>query len=140
MPILLPRQVFVENPNNRPIFVCDKSCERAYTIKYAIFLSLFGIAFLCIIVGYWHARKRIRNGLAPRAYHRWLAPSRNGPRQNDYVYYRPNPYAQPQGNGGYGMNRYGSGNGNGENLPVYSGDLPPTYQPGKGARREDGAV
>jgi len=113
--------VFFEGDGTRRVLICDKTCETAYIIKWAVLLSLFGIFFLWLIIGYWHAKRRIAKGLPPLAYHRWLAPRKNRPIQNSYAYYQPN--------GAYGMQPYP------EPPPVYSGDLPPTYQPPPGSTK-----
>jgi len=111
---------FLEGDGTRRVLVCDKTCETTYIIKWSILLGLFGLFFIWLFVGYWHARLRIRKGLQPLAYHRWLAPRRNAPMQNNYAYYQPNP------NRAYGMQSYP------EPPPMYSGDMPPTYQPPPG--------
>jgi len=62
--------VFFEGDGTRRVLICDKTCETAYIIKWAVLLSLFGIFFLWLIIGYWHAKRRIAKGLPPLAYHR----------------------------------------------------------------------
>ncbi|PSR87417.1 hypothetical protein BD289DRAFT_482150 [Coniella lustricola] len=61
-------------------------------IKWSVFLGLFVIFMVYWIVGYAHAKRRIRRGQAPMAYHRWLISS-NTPSQG-YPTYRAE--LQPQ--------------------------------------------
>jgi len=95
----------------------------AYVVKWAVLLSLFLTFFLWITIGYYHARKRIKRGQAPLAYHRWLVPrSKRSPRpsrqqqqQNTYAYYHQPHYRVHDSS---------------DPPPAYSNsDLPPTYQP-----------
>jgi len=125
--MILPRQndIFFEGDGTRRVYVCDKACETAYIVKWAILLSIFGIFFLWLLVGYWHVRMRLRKGLQPLAYHRWLAPRRQQVMQNSYAYYQPNPNPNAPA---YGMQNFS------EPPPVYSGDMPPTYQPPPGGQ------
>ncbi|KIW19999.1 hypothetical protein PV08_00574 [Exophiala spinifera] len=46
----------------------------AYAIKWAIIAAILVALFLFFIVGYLHARRRMRKGQPPLAYHRWLVP------------------------------------------------------------------
>ncbi|KAK4942339.1 hypothetical protein LTR10_017946 [Elasticomyces elasticus] len=46
----------------------------AYAIKWAVIASLLVLFFLFFLGGYLHARRRMRKGLPPLAYHRWLVP------------------------------------------------------------------
>ncbi|TID16527.1 hypothetical protein E6O75_ATG11645 [Venturia nashicola] len=124
--MILPRQsdaFFEGDGTRRPgVLVCDKTCETAYIIKWAILLAIFGIFFTWLLVGYWHVRLRAKKGLPPLAYHRWLAPRRPPIPQNSYAYY----HNQSRSNShppAYGMQNFA------EPPPVYSGDMPPTYQP-----------
>lgn len=96
----------------------------AYIVKWTVVLSLFLLFFLWVTLGYLHARRRLRNGLKPLAYHRWLVPRSYRPQlpQNNYAYYRP---------GAYGMQDQRM-----ETLPVYSSaDMPPSYQPPPGGTK-----
>ncbi|TPX09302.1 uncharacterized protein E0L32_009494 [Thyridium curvatum] len=72
--------------------------EKGYIVKWAIFASLFGILTLWICIGYVHARARLRKGLRPLWYHRWLVsraelarvdPRYAYPRPTGYYTYRP---------------------------------------------------
>ena len=42
----------------------------SYVIKWAVFGGLLAICFLFFLVGYIHARQRMKKGLAPLSYHR----------------------------------------------------------------------
>lgn len=71
-------------------------------VKWSIFLGLMVFITLYITIGYIHAKKRIRKGLVPLAYHRWLVSraelARVDPRyaypQATYTNYRPGYYQQ----------------------------------------------
>lgn len=64
----------------------------AYVVKWSVLLSIFITFFLWITIGYYHARQRLKRGLPPLAYHRWLVPkSQRYPQprlQNNYEYYQ----------------------------------------------------
>jgi len=89
----------------------------AYVVKWSVLLALFVSFFLWITIGYYHARKRLKAGKPPLAYHRWLVPrSQRYPQavQNYQGYYRPNHYAMHESM---------------DPPPAYSNvDMPPTYQ------------
>ncbi|KAK5556857.1 hypothetical protein LTR46_005369 [Exophiala xenobiotica] len=88
----------------------------AYAIKWAIIAAIL-VAFLVFFVaGYWHARRRMRKGLPPLAYHRWLVPRRQRmafaqqyPQYAQQVgYYRATPTYHPYAQGqAYHMGAYG---------------------------------
>jgi len=110
------------DPTGHRIFICDKACQTTEIIKWSLLLALFGLFFLWLTIGYWHARRRIRKGLQPMRYHRWLAPKQKLP-QNAYAYYNPQQ-------GSYGMQPFP------EPPPVYSQDgMPPVYQPPPGGSK-----
>jgi len=88
----------------------------AYAIKWAIIAAIL-VAFLVFFVaGYLHARRRMRKGQPPLAYHRWLVPRRQRmafaqqyPQYAQQVgYYRATPtyHPYPQGQA-YHMGAYG---------------------------------
>jgi len=99
-------------------------------IRWAIFGGIVLVVFLFFILAYWHARRRLKKGLAPLAYHRWLL-SRELRAQYDPAYRNPevnyNTYRPEQ----YGMHPYPP--------PVYdpNAPAPPTYQPPVGATKVD---
>ncbi|EEY17597.1 conserved hypothetical protein [Verticillium alfalfae VaMs.102] len=100
-----------------------------------------------LIGGYLHAKRRLKKGLLPLAYHRWMVrravlaqvdPRYGRPHQQPayYATYRPGygeAYAQGQGHGGYGM----------QNMPppppMYdpSSARPPMYVPPEGGSKVD---
>jgi len=98
----------------------------AYAVKWSALLALFVIFFLWITLGYYHARRRIKAGLKPLSYHKWLVPRSQRepqPPQNARSYYAP---------GSFGM----QGQQPAEPPPVYSNtDMPPTYQPPEGGSK-----
>ncbi|KAF3762199.1 hypothetical protein M406DRAFT_341467 [Cryphonectria parasitica EP155] len=71
-------------------------------IKWSVFLGLIVILAVYSTVGYMHAKRRIRKGLPPLAYHRWLISraelARVDPRyaypQSSYTTYRPDYQGQ----------------------------------------------
>ncbi|CAN8100945.1 unnamed protein product [Discula destructiva] len=99
-------------------------------VKWTLFLSLITFLTLYIILGYLHAKRRIRKGLAPLAYHRWLVPraelARADPR---YAFPHPAQYNvyRPPGAEYYGMQ---------PNMPPPPPPMydpmgrPPMYEPG----------
>lgn len=46
--------------------------ETGRIVKWSVFLGLILILSIYIVGGYIHARSRIKKGLAPLGYHRWL--------------------------------------------------------------------
>ncbi|KAK3945434.1 hypothetical protein QBC46DRAFT_372226 [Diplogelasinospora grovesii] len=94
-------------------------------VKWSIFLGLSAILGLYLLLGYMHARRRLRKGLAPLAYHRWLV-SRSELARVDPRYRPPNasamPYNPNSNSGGYQY--YGDGIYGMSNMPP-----PPVYDP-----------
>ncbi|KAF1351243.1 hypothetical protein BDV97DRAFT_421217 [Delphinella strobiligena] len=96
--------------------------NEGYYVRYAIVAAVFVGIILFILVAYIHARRRIKRGLQPLAYHRWLVRrshpySRRNvfnpyPQQNTYppnAAYPNNVYAHhgpPPTGQGYPMNGY----------------------------------
>jgi len=125
--MIVKRQFITPMPSDTPTSQKDRMwwwySPTAYIIKWTIVTTLFVGFFLWITLGYYHARRRIRRGLRPMAYHRWLVPrsQRGGPFQNNAAYYQPQP-------GAYGMQGYR------EPPPVYTTELPPSYQPPGGSK------
>ncbi|KAI0410150.1 hypothetical protein F4802DRAFT_16135 [Xylaria palmicola] len=101
-------------------------------IKYVVFLGFLLLLFGWIIGGRIHAKRRVRKGLKPLAYHAWLL-SRQERAQVDPAYAYPQAAATPV----YGVYRpaYGqSSGGAGEYYgmhpmppPVYDPARPPVY-------------
>ncbi|TVY46540.1 hypothetical protein LOCC1_G003344 [Lachnellula occidentalis] len=100
--------------------------------RWSIFLAIFVLIMAYIIIGYWHAKRRINKGLAPLKYHRWLLNRQTRARydpsyQNPSAYYQPYPPQDQQ----YGLHSMPP--------PMYdpNAPLPPSYQPPPGATKVD---
>ncbi|KAK5007786.1 hypothetical protein LTR16_005834, partial [Cryomyces antarcticus] len=119
-------------------------------IKYAIITALLLFIILYFVGGYTHAQRRIRKGLPPLRYHRWMlsrhqrAPySASGQDGRAYHAYAAPPQGQGQGQGGWiymgDRQGYGVGGEQGQTWaqppPAYNHDLPPTYQPPMGSSK-----
>lgn len=90
-------------------------------IRWAIFGTIVALALLYLVFAYIHAQRRMKKGLPPLAYHRWLV-TRRQRAQYDSAYHIPMPtYNRP--NEYYG--HYAAP------PPVYDNNYqaPPTYQP-----------
>lgn len=103
-----------------------------YIIKWSLFLGIFTIFGLYIVIGYWHAKKRLSNGKIPLAYHRWLV-SRSQLARVDPRY----AYPQPAGYTTYRPDYYGM------NAmpppPVYDPSRPLIYDGPPGSTKVDSA-
>jgi len=99
-------------------------------VRWGIFGGIILLFILYMVIGYWHATRRLRKGLSPLAYHRWLL-NRQQRAQFDPSYRNPsveyNTYRQEQ----YGMQSFPP--------PVYDPNSlpPPTYQPPSGGTKVD---
>jgi len=101
-------------------------------VRWSIFFGLLFLFFAYMIGGYMHAKSRMKKGLPPLKYHRWLLNRQQRARfdpnyQNPSVYY--STYRPSQGQ--YGMQPMPP--------PMYdpSQPPPPTYQPPAGASKVD---
>ncbi|PMD20835.1 hypothetical protein NA56DRAFT_704066 [Hyaloscypha hepaticicola] len=130
--ILLTRQ----NINDNPEFVYYGGDSFWYSrtgqiVRWSVFLGILFLFFAYMIIGYWHAKRRINKGLRPLAYHRWLLNREQRARydpsyQNPHVFYT----RYPQPGGQYGMNPMPP--------PMYDPNgQPPSYQPPAGATKVD---
>ncbi|KAL8393316.1 hypothetical protein RB595_003194 [Gaeumannomyces hyphopodioides] len=103
-----------------------------HIIKWSLFLGIFTIFALYIVIGYWHAKKRLSKGQIPLAYHRWLV-SRSQLARVDPRY----AYPQPAGYTTYRPDYYGM------NAmpppPVYEPSRPPMYDGPPGGTKVDPA-
>jgi len=66
----------------------------AYAIKWAVIAAIFLFFLVFFVGGYLHATRRMKKGLAPLRYHRWMLP-----RRHRLAFYQahpeiPNPYAR----------------------------------------------
>lgn len=94
-------------------------------VRWSVFLGLFTLFTAYIVIGYLHAKRRMKKGLPLLAYHRWLV---NGGERSQYDPSYRNPstyyyqYGQPGLQTGYGMQPIPP--------PVYdpNAPLPPSYQ------------
>ncbi|KAI1262826.1 hypothetical protein F5Y18DRAFT_145077 [Xylariaceae sp. FL1019] len=114
--------------------------KEGYIVKYILFLTFIFVLLLWIVGGRAHARRRMRKGLRPMAYHSWLlSRSERGtydpryaqytyPNQQHPVYYRP-AYGQTPG----GQNEYGMYNMP-PPPPVYDASRPPMYMESDGSK------
>jgi hypothetical protein len=100
------------------------------TARYIILCVLFTLLLGYFVGGYAHARRRLKKGLAPLPYHRWMVQRKvqyARPQQQHYTPYGPyshDPYAE-----GYQMH------GTGPPPPAYQRDGPPAYAPPEGASK-----
>ena len=103
------------------------------TTRYAIVALLFFVLLAFFVGGYYHAKSRIRKGLQPLAYHRWMVkgnatrtafypPPARQPYSRDAYYHRPGDHQD------YAMEHYPPP------PPAYNNAEvpPPTYQPTPG--------
>ncbi|KAF2459780.1 hypothetical protein BDY21DRAFT_177993 [Lineolata rhizophorae] len=132
--------VYYDDDGNR--YYSWWSTPTGYIVKYTLLGVIFLLILLWIVGGYMHAQIRMKKGLAPLSYHRFLVPRSQRARfppahtQNNYTFYRTSPYdprtQQPHPDS-VGMNTFP------EPPPVYSNDAPPQYQPPPGASKVDPA-
>lgn len=133
---LVRRQSFVGNNNGIVTrddgFRDDDSdnfwySDKAEIIKWAVAGGITLFFLLWFVGGYIHARRRVRKGLKPLLYHRFLLPYSQRAQfepQNNFSFYR-------QENQGYPMDQYGPP------PPVYNADnpQPPQYMPPPGGTK-----
>ncbi|KAL1835290.1 hypothetical protein VTK73DRAFT_5824 [Phialemonium thermophilum] len=100
-------------------------------VKWSLFLGLITLFCLYLFLGYMHAKSRIRKGLPPLAYHRWLVSraelARVDPR---YAYPQPAGYSTyrpyPEQYGMYAMPPPPVYDPNEPRPPMYDGRMPET--------------
>ncbi|KXX78160.1 hypothetical protein MMYC01_204274 [Madurella mycetomatis] len=123
-------------------FIDETSCyvpfwsTRTGTIvKWSLFFGIIAIVGLYLLLGYVHAQKRLRKGLAPLGYHRFLV-SRSALAQIDPRYRYPQPAnttIHPYGPDSqyYGMHAMPP--------PVYDPNAPrlPVYEPPAGSTKAE---
>ncbi|KAI4141887.1 MAG: hypothetical protein L6R39_005148 [Caloplaca ligustica] len=70
--------------------------DTAEAIKWAVVAAIFFGILLFFLLGYLHAKRRIRKGQQPLAYHRWLLPRsqriRYAPQQFSFYHHQQAPY------------------------------------------------
>ncbi|KIW65633.1 hypothetical protein PV04_07875 [Phialophora macrospora] len=130
---ILKRQDPTGDDNARTI-VCDEfGCRdynpTAYAIKWAIIAAIFLIFSLYFVGGYLHAKRRMKRGLPPLAYHRWLVTRRQKAAfANQHPQYAGqfSFYRAQQAHAGPGG--YGSAHGQTYQMGgMYGGPPPPAY-------------
>jgi len=62
--------------------------QTGMAVRYSIVVILFGAILLYFVGGYFHAKRRVRKGLPPLRYHRWMVNRRYTPAQA-YTPYPP---------------------------------------------------
>lgn len=105
--------------------------QTGYAVRFSIVALIFLLIFVYFAGGYWHARRRIRKGLAPLPYHRWMV------RRQLYAarpMNNPQPYYENRGDSfhqAYSMQGYAAP------PPAYNPEHapPPTYQPPQGGSK-----
>ncbi|KAK1757393.1 hypothetical protein QBC47DRAFT_399735 [Echria macrotheca] len=113
-------------------FIDENSCyvpfwytKTGVIVKWSLFLGFIVFIMLYLILGYMHAQKRIRKGLKPLAYHRFLV-SRRQLAMVDPNYRPPQavatPYYYGPGPDAYGMHAMPP--------PVYDPNSRPPVYPG----------
>ena len=106
--------------------------QAGMAVRYAVVAILFAFLLIFFVGGYYHARRRLRKGLQPLAYHRWMVRRHMRPQQQ-HAYMPQQRYPQSQGyqNQGYQMDHYAPP------PPAYNhADAPPpVYQPPEGGSK-----
>ncbi|ETI25900.1 hypothetical protein G647_02677 [Cladophialophora carrionii CBS 160.54] len=140
-PTLFKRQASNDDNKDTENYVCDafgcyEYSHTAYAVKWAIIAGIFLIFSLYFIGGYLHAQRRMKRGLPPLAYHRWLVTRRQ---KAAFVHQHPQYAGQfsfyraqqaQAGPGGYGYGRgqsYGYAHGQAYQMGGMYGPPPPAY-------------
>lgn len=120
------------NANNDDVFRDDHRdnfwySDKAEIIKWAVAGGITLFFLLWFVGGYIHARRRVKKGLKPLLYHRFLVPYNQRAQfepQNNFSFYR-------QENQGYQLDQYGPP------PPVYNANhlQPPQYMPPQGGTK-----
>lgn len=121
---LRKRQILVEVDDDEYWWYTSE----ANAVKWSIVAAIFLIAFVWFIGGYYHAQSRMRNGMPPLAYHKWLV--RRSQRERFQSQNNIFLHEQPQGyNASYPTYALPP--------PVYNPTYvpPPPYQPPQGASK-----
>ncbi|TAQ84744.1 hypothetical protein B7494_g6929 [Chlorociboria aeruginascens] len=101
-------------------------------VKWSVFFGLLAILIAYLVIGHIHAKRRIKKGLAPLAYHKWLL-SREDRAKFDPTFQGSSTYYYPDGQQPYGMPMHRMP------PPVYDPHSmpPPGYQHPPGATKVD---
>ncbi|EON64264.1 hypothetical protein W97_03495 [Coniosporium apollinis CBS 100218] len=128
--ILAKREYYVDAYGNYQ-FDSWWDSPAGYTVKYVVFAAIVLFIIVWFVGGYYHAQRRMKKGLPPLAYHRFLVnrrqraqfdPTYQHPQHHYTVYPLHRPYYMQQQQNGYQMQNYP------EPPPLYSHDVPPAYQ------------
>lgn len=94
-------------------------------MRYGVLAAIFVVVTGFLLISYLHAQRRIKKGLPPLRYHRWIVASRRTP-YNAPQYYGGGPPGQA-----YGMQTWQPP------PPAYGqwGDMPPQYAPPQGGSK-----
>nr|POF07872.1 hypothetical protein CFP56_66164 [Quercus suber] len=106
-----------------------------FTVRYIIVAVIFGALLLFFVGGYYHATRRVRKGLPPLPYHRWMVQRRiwgSEPRYNQYPH-RPAHHVSQ----GYQQGQTYRMEGYAPPPPAYNSEHapPPAYQPPQGGSK-----
>ncbi|KAI1077646.1 hypothetical protein F5B20DRAFT_550877 [Whalleya microplaca] len=122
------KRQFVEDDNGRLIWFWYT--REGVIIKWSLFFAFVLFVGLYLVLGRIHAKRRMRRGMKPMAYHAWLL-SRQERAGVDPRYAWPQAsytnYQQPPPPGGGAGGYYGMQN-NMPPPPVYDGNRPPMYE------------
>ncbi|KAJ9625894.1 hypothetical protein H2203_004661 [Taxawa tesnikishii (nom. ined.)] len=116
---------------------CDDSwwwSDTGMTVRYVVVAIVFLVLVAFLVGSYYHAKKRIRQGLPPLAYHRWLVARRRHPQQFQQQHGYATYYQQESNGQAYPMHGYPPA------PPAYNAwdAPPPVYQPPEGATKVAG--
>ncbi|KAK4659555.1 hypothetical protein QC762_111325 [Podospora pseudocomata] len=141
---LLPRQTYYYRNCTRDedgFLISDENCYISFwntkagiIVKWSLFLAILLSLTLYLLIGYFHARKRVRSGLPPLGYHRFLV-NRATLAQVDPRYRYPQSTFTPYNHNGDGYQYY-----NMQGMPpppVYDPNAPrpPVYEPPAGVSK-----
>ncbi|KAI9870176.1 MAG: hypothetical protein M1830_004564, partial [Pleopsidium flavum] len=82
----------------------------ATAIKWAVMALIFFLLLAWFVGGYYHAQRRMKKGLPPLAYHRWLLPRSQRARFEPHTLQPQNQFSFYQAHNGrgdsYGMHAF----------------------------------
>ncbi|KAF4552608.1 Hypothetical protein D9617_9g023970 [Elsinoe fawcettii] len=103
--------------------------DAGLAVRYAVVVIFFLLIIAFLAFSYIHAQRRLKKGLPPLGYHRWLVSRRHHPRYN-YENQNANYQGTNYGGQAYGMQNYQPP------PPAYNTwDAPPQYQPPVGGSK-----
>lgn len=133
----------IDSPRNNTQCSHDRrpshGVQDGYITRWAIIFTIIGLFIAYLVGGYYHASYRVRKGLLPRGYHRWMIKPavlaqidpRYGPARPPHAPY----YAPPHGYTYRPADHYGMGSM--PPPPVYDPNAPrpPAYVPPEGGSK-----